>query len=79
VESGRFMNKKLEVKISCYCSFKASFWFPDKQTVLKIFLKPSWAEEQGLESSGIGRRLRKVAELRKTNFEGPQSQFHNFF
>jgi hypothetical protein len=39
-------------KISCYCPFKASFWFPKKQTVLKIvfldFLNPSWAEEKGL-------------------------------
>jgi hypothetical protein len=43
------------------------------------FLKPSWAEEKGLESSGTGRRLRKVAELRKSNFEAPQLQFRNFF
>jgi hypothetical protein len=29
--------KKSEVKISCNC-FKASFCFPEKQTVLKLFL-----------------------------------------
>ncbi len=35
------------------------------------FLIPSWAKEKGLESSGTGRRLRKVAKLRKSNFGGP--------
>ncbi len=30
------------------------------------------------ESRGIGKRLWRVAELRKSNFEGPQSQFRNF-
>ncbi len=29
--------KHQRTKISCYCPFKASFWFPYKQTVLKIF------------------------------------------
>ena len=35
--------------------------------------------EKGQERSGISRRLWKVAELQKSNFEGPQSQFRNFF
>jgi hypothetical protein len=35
--------------------------------------------EKGLQSSRTGRRLWRVAELRKKNFEGPQSQFRNFF
>jgi hypothetical protein len=30
--------KKWRPKIRCYCPFKASFWFPQKQTVLKILL-----------------------------------------
>jgi hypothetical protein len=34
------------------------------------FLKQSWDEEKVLESSGINRRLQRVAELRKSNFEG---------
>ncbi len=50
--------------------FYKYFWY---------FLKPAWAEEKVLESSGTGRKLLKVAELRKSNFEGPQSQFSNFF
>ncbi len=29
--------------------------------------------------SGTGRKLLKVAELRKSNFTGPQPQFRNFF
>jgi hypothetical protein len=33
----------------------------------------------GLETSGTGQRLQKVAELRKSNFEGAQSQFCNCF
>jgi hypothetical protein len=43
------------------------------------FFKPSWAEEKGLERTGTGRRLLEVAELQKSNLEGPQSQFRNFF
>jgi hypothetical protein len=39
VESGRFMKKKFGgKKISCYCPFKADFWFPEKQKVITIFL-----------------------------------------
>jgi hypothetical protein len=38
VESGRFMKKNWKSKISCYCPFKESFLFPEKQTVLRIFL-----------------------------------------
>jgi hypothetical protein len=34
---------------------------------------------KGLESSGIGRKLLKVAELQRSNLEGLQSQFRNFF
>ncbi len=30
--------KNWREKISCNCPYKASFWFPEKQTVLKIFL-----------------------------------------
>jgi hypothetical protein len=39
VKSSRFMKKIIRgKKISCYCPFMASFCFPEKQTVLKIFL-----------------------------------------
>jgi hypothetical protein len=44
-----------------------------------IFQKLSLVEEEGLESSGIGRKLLRVVELRKLNFESLQSQFRNFF
>ncbi len=44
-----------------------------------MILKTSWADEKGQESSWTGRRLQRVAELRKSNFEVPQSQFRNFF
>jgi hypothetical protein len=73
--------KKSEKKILCYCPFNTSFWFPEKQTVVKILLVDfkiilSWGK--GIESSSAGKRLRKISELRKSNFEGPQSQFCNF-
>ncbi len=35
--------------------------------------------EKGLASSETGRRQQRVAELQKSNFEGPQLQFRNFF
>jgi hypothetical protein len=37
-ESDRSMKKIGGQKIPCYCPYKASFWFPEKQTVLKIYL-----------------------------------------
>jgi hypothetical protein len=51
----------------------------DSKNIFGWFLRPSYAEENGQESSGTGRRLWRVAELRKSNFKGPQSQFRNFF
>jgi hypothetical protein len=42
---------------------------------LRSMSMPTYARKY----SGIGRRLLRVAELRKSNFEGPKSQFHNFF
>ncbi len=72
MESDQFMEKKLEVKNLMPLSL------PEKK-IFFGFLKPSWAKEKGLESSGTGRRLHKVAELRKSNFEGLQSQLRNFF
>ncbi len=59
-----------KVKNLMLLSFKASFWFPEKQTVLKLSL---------VEISRNGRRLWRVAELRRSNFQGPQSQFRNLF
>ncbi len=49
------------------------------KNIIGCFLKASWAEEKGLESSKTGRRRHRVAELRKSNFEVSQSQFRNFF
>ncbi len=37
-----------------------------------MILKTSWADEKGQESSWTGRKLWRVAELRKSNFEVPQ-------
>ncbi len=72
--------KNWRKKISWICSFKANFWVTDNsKNIFGWFLKPSWAEEKGLESSSTGRRLRRVTELRSLNFKGPQSQFRNFF
>ncbi len=39
VDFGQFMKNKIKgKKILCYLPFKASFWFPKKQTVLNKFL-----------------------------------------
>jgi hypothetical protein len=59
--------------------FLVSRELDSSKNIFGQFFKPSWAEEKVPESSGIGRRLQRVAELRKSNFEGPQSQFSNFF
>jgi hypothetical protein len=49
-----------------------SFWFPEKQTVLKIFLvdflNHPELRKRYQKVVGIGRRLQRVAELRKSNF-----------
>jgi hypothetical protein len=42
------------------------------KNIFGCFLKPSWAEEKGLESSETGQRQQRVVELQKSNFEGPQ-------
>ncbi len=59
--------------------FLVSIETNDSINIFGLFLKPSWAEKKGLESSRACLRLRRVAELQKTIFEDPQSQFHNFF
>ncbi len=84
VESSRGSWKKnLEVKNLVQLSLSGKFLvFRETDSSKNIsgwFLKPSWAEEKVPESSEIGRRLHRVAELRKSNFETTQSQFHNFF
>jgi hypothetical protein len=44
------------------------------------FIKhPELRKRDCTESRETGRRLHRVAELRKSKFEGPQSQFRNFF
>jgi hypothetical protein len=49
------------------------------KNIVGCFLKSSWAEKKGIESSKTGRRRHRVAELWKSNFKSPQSQFRNFF
>ncbi len=83
VKSDRFMKKKIWGK-KFHATVPLRQFFVSRETDSSVnifgwFLNPSWAEEKGLESSGTGRRLLKVAELRKSNFEGPQLQFRNFF
>jgi hypothetical protein len=78
------MGKKSEVKnlvlLSLLGKFSVSRETEDSKNIFGRFLKPSWSEVKGLECSGLaGRRLQKVAELRMSNFEGPQSQLCNFF
>ncbi len=77
---GSIHGKKVRPKISCYCPFKARFCFQRNRRFSKYFwliLKLSCAEEKGLEISGTGRRLRRVVELQKSNFEALQPQFRN--
>ncbi len=46
------------------------------KNILGWFLKPSWAEEKGLKAAEL---VGDCGELRKSNFDGLQSQFRNFF
>jgi hypothetical protein len=69
----------LAVLLSLWDKFLVSRETGNSKNIVGLFLNPSWAEEKGLESSRNSRRLQKVAELRKSKFEGPQSQFRNFF
>jgi hypothetical protein len=78
--------KNQRSKLLCYCPFKASFRFPEKQRILKIFffllLKPSWAEEKGQERSGLagdcgklrncGSQILKVRNHSSATFFSPQ-------
>jgi hypothetical protein len=77
-----FVKKKSEVKNLVQLSLSGKFFISretdSSKNIFNWFLKPSWAEEKVPESCRIGRRLRIVAELRKSKFEGPQSQFRNF-
>jgi hypothetical protein len=77
------MKKKSEAKnlvlLSLSGKLLESIETDDSKIVFGWFLKTSWADEKGQESSWIGRRQQRVAELRKSNFEVSQSQFLNFF
>jgi hypothetical protein len=41
----------------CNCPFKASFWFPEKQTVLQIFLLDFYNQPE------LRKRYQKVTEF----------------
>jgi hypothetical protein len=75
------LRKKIEVKnfllLPLYGKFLVSRATDSSTNISGCFFKQSRAEEKGLESSGTGRRLRKVAELQKSNFEDLQSLFRN--
>jgi hypothetical protein len=67
------------VLMSPFGKFLVSRETDSSKNVFGWFLKPCWAEEKGLQSGGTGRRMQRLAELRKSNFAGLQSQFCDFF
>ncbi len=83
VGSGRFMEKQSGgIKSLATVPLRQDFGFQRNRGFKKYFwliFKAILMWGKGTWKQRTGRRLGKVAELRKSNLKGPQSQFRNFF